>query len=455
MTTHRQVIEVAKQSVAISPQTGIRVEGSLRVPGDKSISHRAVLVGAVGEGATRITGISPAHDVSSSIEAVRALGVEVTTLKSQVKVEGGPQGDEVTQVVVNGSGWDALKAPPGAIDVQNSGTTIRVLLGILSGARVEATLTGDESIRRRPMLRVVEPLRRMGARIEGGAGGDRAPLTVFGGPLSGAEHRLEVASAQVKTALLLAGLRASGVTVVEEPARSRDHTERLLRARGVQIEESGNRLSIKSTNLSGGDVAVPGDLSSAAFLLAAAAILPGSRLVIDGVGLNPTRTGFLAMLERFGALVRSEQTGESAGEPFGRVELRPGDRRPLVVGGDEAPGAIDELPLVAVLGALAPGETAVTGARELRVKESDRVRAMVEGLATMGADVEALPDGFVVRGGRPLRGASVSSGGDHRVGMALAVAALAAEGTTTVAGWDAVGVSYPGFERDLARLVVR
>lgn len=432
---------------------GGRLEGALRVPGDKSISHRALLIGSVCDGEVPIKGLSPAEDVAASAVAIMSLGVNLgldTKALLQLCSSRALQLD--WEIVVNGSGWERLSSPKRDVDVGNSGTTIRVLLGILAGSHVQATVTGDDSIRRRPMGRVVEPLRRMGAEITGADGGARAPLTVRGHPLQGVEHRLEVASAQVKSALLMAGLRASGTTTVIEPAPSRDHTERMLKYLGGQISQSGNRYSVKSTSIQGAELTVPGDFSSAAFLLAGAAILPGSRARIDGVGLNPTRIAFLDILRRFGADVHVERLHDQSGEPVGVVEVAASDRRAVEVDAAEVPGAIDELPLVAVLGAFAEGTTHVSGAAELRVKESDRISAVTDGLTRMGAAIQPRPDGFVVYGGPPLKGSEVSSHGDHRIAMALAVAALGAEGDSTIAGWEAVGVSYPGFEAHLALL---
>ena len=305
------------------------------------------------------------------------------------------------------------------------------------------------------MGRVVKPLLKMGAEIEGEDGGERAPLSVRGKRLHGVAHALSIASAQVKSALLIAGLLADGETSVEEPAASRDHTERLLKYLGVPIVSSGNRHSVKSTNIQNASVTIPGDISSAAFLLVAAALLPDSEIVIERVGLNPTRTGILDMLRRFGSRVELTAQGEASGEPFGSVRLRAGDHRPLDIGGDSVVAALDELPLIAVLGTAADGTTVVRDAAELRVKESDRIAAIVDGLSRMGADISAEPDGFVVRGPVQLHGAAVDAAGDHRIAMALAIAALTADGETTISGWDSVDISYPGFEQDLERLVVR
>ena len=294
----------------------------------------------------------------------------------------------------------------------------------------------------------------MGAAIQGAGESETLPLVVHGGPLRGIEFHSSVASAQVKTAILLAGLQAAGTTLVGEPARSRDHTERLLQYVGVLIEKSADQLIVKSTNIhNASSLSVPGDLSSAAFLLVAAAILPGSEVRVHDVGLNPTRTGILDLLGGFGASVTIEETSEVCGEPRGTVLVRPGDRRPLDVSGSEIVRAIDELPLVGVLGAVAEGETVIRDAAELRVKESDRIATLAAGLAAMGVEVVIRPDGLIIRGPARLKGARVDSGGDHRIAMALAVAALAAEGETEITGWESVGVSYPEFLGDLNQLV--
>lgn len=437
----------------LSVRPARHLEGELPVPGDKSISHRAVLLAAAGRGVMEVLNPSPADDVQRSVDAIRALGVRGAETKGQAKPELSQLSSRTLRLF--GESWEGLTSPTAPLDAGNSGTTIRILLGLLAGGQATATLTGDSSLRRRPMDRVVEPLRRMGARIRGESGGAFAPLTVEGTALSGADHDLPVPSAQVKTALLLAGLEASGRTSVHETPRSRDHTERMLKYLGVQVTESNSRLIVERTNFSNAPVEVPGDFSSAAFLLAAAAILDGSQVRLPGIGLNPTRLGFLELLERYGALATIEERAERCGEPRGTIALRAGDRRPLRVEPGLVPRCIDELPLVAVLGALAEGDTEVRGAAELRVKESDRIEALAEGLGAMGGRFEPLPDGFVVRGEGRLRGARVDAHGDHRVAMALAVAGLAAQGETVIEGWSCVGVSYPGFERDLGRLVVR
>jgi 3-phosphoshikimate 1-carboxyvinyltransferase len=436
-------------------QPAIRIEGDWTVPGDKSISHRALIVAAMGEGIATIAGLSSSADVVATLDAVRRLGVK--TLDSQVKVErhSSLSNDRDLQILLEGQGTQRWAPPSEPIDVRNSGTTIRTLLGPLSASSIEATLTGDASIKRRPMRRVVEPLRRMGAQIEGEEGGDRAPLKVRGTQLRGMAHRLEIPSAQVKTALLLAGLLAEGETTVLEEVQSRDHTERLLKYLGVPVAESIDGLSVKSTNLRNAELSIPGDLSSAAFFLVGAAILPGSDLTVRNVGVNPTRLGILEILRDFGANVEVSDETEACGEPRATIRVRPGDRRPVTVAGPVVVRAIDELPLIAVLGSVAEGETVLSDASELRVKESDRIASIVDGLAAMGADIRPTPDGFSVRGPVELRGANVDAAGDHRIAMAFAIAGLMSEGTTSIRGWDSVAVSYPEFERDLEHLVVR
>jgi 3-phosphoshikimate 1-carboxyvinyltransferase len=410
-----------------------RIRARLRVPGDKSISHRALILNALAEGDAVVTGVAPGLDVRSTAAALAALGARIAS-----------PSDGTTRVT-GSTPWHAN----GTVDCGNSGTTARLLLGALAPrARGAVVLDGDPSLRRRPMARVVRPLAAMGAEIVPRGEEGRLPLAVRGAPLRGAIHRLEVASAQVKSAILLAGLAADGSTSIEEPFPSRDHTERLLHAMGAGIETSAGGIRLEPGPIHAVDVAVPGDLSSAALFLGLAAA-GGGEAVIEDVGLNPGRTGFLDLLRRLGAeVVVDVDAGEV--EPRGRVALRADSLRAIAVGAAEVAGSIDELPLLAVVATRAEGETRVTGAAELKVKESDRIAAIVEGLAAMGADIEALPDGFAVRGPTPLAGAELDARGDHRIGMALAVAASLADGPSTLSGAEWVDVSYPGFFGALA-----
>lgn len=433
-----------------------RLTGALRAPGDKSISHRALLLSGIGEGGCAIEGASPSADVGATQRALEQLGVVIRL--SNPKVEGSKVStrESEREILVDGDGWNGLQAPREPIDCQNSGTTARTLIAVLAGRSFSSKLQGDKSLSRRPMKRVVDPLSEMGATITGPEGGAHLPLEIQGAELKAIEYRSEVASAQVKTCLLLAGLQATGETVFSEPELSRDHTERLLGYLGVSIDKSTDRLIVKATNIrNASSLSVPGDLSSAAFLLVAAALLPGSEVTVAGVGLNPTRTGILDVLRRFGADVAVTQEREVCGEPWGDVTVRAADRKHVVVEGSEVVRTVDELPLVAVLGAFAEGETIIADAAELRIKESDRIATLTAGLASMGAQVEVRADGMVVRGPARLRGAEVDPAGDHRIAMALAVAALGAEGETGIADPDCVAVSYPSFWEDLEALAER
>lgn len=409
----------------IEPIRGLR--GRFRLGGDKSISHRAAIFGALASGTTRIAHYSPAADCSSTLECLAALGNDVQKTESEIVVEGGPWRD-----------------PAAALDAGNSGSTLRMLLGAIAGRRVLATLTGDASLRNRPVERVAVPLRLMGARIESTAG--RPPVAVAGGDLSGIEYDAPIASAQVKTAVLLAGLQASGSTVFREPALSRDHTERLLPVFGATVERRGLAVRVDGRQtLRGTRIAVPGDPSSAAFLLVAATILPGSEARIDGVALNPLRIAFVSVLQRMGAAIAVEPASEAGAEPVGTLVARSSRLGAVVVDAREVPALIDEIPILAVAAAFAEGQTVFSGIEELRVKESDRVAAIVEGLRALGVEADADRDSLSVRGGATLRGARLRSHGDHRIAMALSVAALASASPSVLDDASCVAVSFPDF----------
>jgi 3-phosphoshikimate 1-carboxyvinyltransferase len=423
--------------------SGLR--GVVVAPADKSISHRAALLGAMASEPVPVRNYLVADDTTSTLDAVRALGALVEQ-----------RGDEL---VVRGVGLREARVPDGPIDVGNAGTLMRLLPGWLAsqpGRRY--TLDGDASIRRRPVDRVAEPLRRMGAVIEA-TDGRFAPFTVTGTRLRAIEYALPVASAQVKSCVLLAALAADGTTTVVEPAPSRDHTERMLAAGGVPVRRDGARVSVGNTDeLEIDEIVVPGDLSSAAFMIAAGVLVPGSRLRIDNVGVNWTRTGFVRILERMGGIVLGDFEAEPAPgvvpdhEPIAELDVAHGPLVGTTVEAAEVPLAIDELPLVALLGCFAEGETVVRGAQELRVKESDRIAGVVDGLRGLGADIEATEDGFAVRGTGGLRGGTIDSLGDHRLAMIGAVAGLASREGVEVVGMEAHAVSYPGFGADLAAL---
>jgi 3-phosphoshikimate 1-carboxyvinyltransferase len=407
------------------------------MPADKSISHRLALLGALAQGTTEIANYSTGADCQSTLNCLSQLGVAVKADSTE---------QHGLRVRIEGCGVGGLKLPDGELDAGNSGTTMRLLAGILAGQPIRSVLTGDESLRRRPMQRIIEPLARMGARIESQADG-LPPLAIEGGALQSIEYKLPVASAQVKSAVLLAGLHAEGTTVVEEPVRTRDHTEIALEEFGATIERQHARVTLQGRpQLQGRSVAVPGDISAAAFFLVAAALLPESNLMIPTVGLNPTRTALLDFLAEQGAAIKILDVEEQGGELHGRLHVRGGGGFP----GGEIRGAltarlIDELPVLAVFGTKAEKGLQIRDAAELRVKESDRIRALVENLRRMGAEVEEFEDGFAVVGKQQLKGAVVESYGDHRIAMAMAVAALVAEGETTVRNAECVDISFPGF----------
>jgi 3-phosphoshikimate 1-carboxyvinyltransferase len=418
-----------------------KLKGRIRVAGDKSISHRALLLGAIAEGTTRVRDFLPAADCLATLACVRALGIEVERLSE-------------TELIVHGRGLHGLMEPKDVLDCVGSGTTMRLLAGILAGQPFYSVLTGNQQLRRRPMARIAEPLRRMGATMFGRDDGRLPPLTIQGGDLHGIEYKLPVASAQVKSAILLAGLYADGPTVVHEPGPARDHTERMLAAMRAGVEVDGATITLRgSTGLSSLDIVVPGDISSAAYFIAAACLLPGSEVAVESVGVNPTRTGFLDALREMGADIRVENQREISGEPVADVVVRARDLRGIEAGGDQVPRMIDEFPLLAVAATQAQGTTVVSEAAELRVKETDRIANTAVELRKLGARIEERPDGFVVEGPTRLVGAQVNSHGDHRLAMSLAIAGLVADGETTIEGAECIEDSFPGFEGTLRGLI--
>jgi 3-phosphoshikimate 1-carboxyvinyltransferase len=415
-------------SETVSPAR--RVRGSLPVPGDKSISHRYALLAALADGESIIDGYAPGADCASTLACLAALGVRVERRSPAT-------------VSIAGRGLSGLAPARDPLDAGNSGSTLRMLAGVLAAHPFSSTLTGDASLRRRPMRRVVTPLTRMGAGVDTVDG--HPPLTVRGARLHGIDYTPEVPSAQVKSAVLLAGLQAEGTTVVREPAPTRDHTELALQAFGARVDRTGPVVSLAGgQRLAGRRLTVPGDVSSATFWAVAAAALPGSEVEIRNVGLNPTRTAVLDVLRRAGAAVDVAVERLVAGEPVGRVRIRHGGTRPFTVQPSEVPGVIDELPALAALGALGAGMS-VAGAAELRTKESDRITALVGGLRALGAEADEAPDGFGIRGGGLAGGGVAEACGDHRLAMAFALAALGGRAPSVVGGAEAVDVSYPGF----------
>ncbi len=430
-----------------------RIETELVVPGDKSISHRAVLLSAISNGRCMITNFLEGEDCRSTAQAMRQLGVKIET-------------PEPGTVIVEGN-RGIFHAPEGDIDCGNSGTTMRLMAGLLSPQKFRSRMTGDPSLSKRPMRRVIEPLQKMGARLQAEGENQCPPLAIEGGPLDGITYRLPVASAQVKSAVLLAGLFAKGTTTVIESVRSRDHTERmfeyfLIKFRREEIWEGsspvGRKLREIRISLDGGqipesrDFRVPGDISSAAFWLVAAAAQPGSRLLVKDVGLNPTRTGIIDVLIRMGARIREVVETSAHGELAGTVDIKGIRLHATEVKGAEIPNVIDEIPAIAVAAALAEGTTLIRDARELRVKETDRIAAVATNLRAMGVEVEEFPDGMAITGGKPLKGARMQSFGDHRIAMAFAVAGLFASGETIIEDTACVQTSYPTFFETLKKI---
>ena len=424
---------------------GGSLSGRVTVPGDKSISHRSLLFGAIAEGTTTIEGLLPAEDPLSTAACLRAMGVAISPITPGATV------------TVQGVGLEGLQEPSVILDCGNSGTSMRLMLGLLAGrSGRHFILDGDASLRRRPMRRVGQPLSAMGAEVRGRDSGNLAPLAVQGRQLKGTVIGTPVASAQVKSALLLAALTADGPTTVIEPAQSRDHSERMLRAFGADLEvdgEMGRHITVRpGANLRGQSVVVPGDISSAAFWLVAGSLVPGADLTIENVGLNPTRTGILEVLEQMQARIEVLNRRDVAGEPVGDLRVRQAPLQPFAFGESIMPRLVDEVPILSVAACFCAGESRISGASELRVKETDRLAVMARQLRAMGADIDEHEDGMTIRGGRPLQGTALDSETDHRVAMSLAVAAMLASGDSTLARSEAAAVSYPTFWDDLARL---
>jgi len=425
------------------------LKGTIAVPGDKSITHRAIIVSALAEGESTIAAYCRGEDCLNTLRAFQAMGIQIEERPDRLRVRG--------------KGLWGLTEPEQPLDCGNSGTGIRLLAGLLAGQDFFTVLTGDESIRRRPMGRVVKPLREMGAAIAGRKGGELAPLAITGSRLRGITYDSPVASAQVKSSLLLAGLYAEGVTRVSEPRQSRDHTERLFRYFGIPVQSDGTAVSIHgrpSVGWPGKPVVVPGDLSAAAFFLVGASLVPGSDVTITSVGVNPTRTGVLEALTEMGADIQVLNRREEAGEPVADLRVRSASLRGIRIGADQIPRTIDEFPILCVAAALAEGETRITGAGELRVKESDRIATMTSELRKLGASVADTKDGLVIQGlggqkTKRLSGAVCTSYGDHRVAMAMAIAGLAAGGETTIQDTACIETSFPGFESKLLELLTK
>ncbi|HJV18016.1 MAG TPA: 3-phosphoshikimate 1-carboxyvinyltransferase [Bacillales bacterium] len=409
-----------------------RLSGEIVIPGDKSISHRSVMFGAIADGMTTVTNFLPGDDCLSTISCFRKLGVKIE--------------ENNHKITIFGKGFEGLCEPTEVLDVGNSGTTIRLILGILAGRPFCTSLVGDQSIGKRPMTRVTEPLKSMGAHIDGRNNGGYTPLSIRGGDLTPIHYALPVASAQVKSALILAGLQADGMTKIIEPSATRDHTERMIRHFGGEIKmEHGTITVMGGQRLSAANIHVPGDISSAAFFLVAGAIVPKSEIILKNVGLNPTRTGIIEVMKKMGANLELISSHDSLFEPFGDIKIKASNLKSTVIEGDLIPKLIDEIPIIALLATQANGTTEIKDAHELRVKETNRIDTVVDELTKLGANIEATEDGMIIYGPTPLNGGVVSSHGDHRIGMMLSIASLIANGETILENPEAISVSYPDF----------
>lgn len=412
------------------------LKGEVTIPGDKSISHRAVMFGSIAKGETRITNFLQGADCLSTIACFRKMGIDIE--------------NNAGSVIIHGKGLHGLLAPAELLDVGNSGTTMRLISGILAGQNFSSQLSGDASIQKRPMGRIIKPLREMGADIISIRDNDCAPLTINGQQLKGIHYQSPVASAQVKSCVMLAGLYADGTTSVTEPALSRNHTELMLSAFGAAIKSEGLTVSIEpDPELFAQDIAVPGDISSAAYFICAGLMVPNSEIYIRNVGINPTRDGILRICKAMGAHIKMENIRTAGGEPVADLLVSSSSLHGTVIEGEIIPTLIDEIPVIAVLAAYADGETVIRNAEELKVKESNRLDIMVENLSAMGVDIVGTEDGMIIRGGKPLHGAVIDSHLDHRIAMSFAVASLIAEGSTTIKDADCVDISYPDFYSDL------
>ena len=423
----------------ITKSSGLR--GELAIPGDKSISHRAIMFGALADGTTEITNFLQGADCLSTISCFRAMGVDIE--------------NHTDRVIIHGVGLHGLKASSQMLDVGNSGTTTRLISGILAGQPFTSTLNGDASIQKRPMKRIMDPLTQMGANIRSLNNNGCAPLEIQGGSLHGIHYQSPVASAQVKSCVLLAGLYSDGVTSVTEPVLSRNHTELMLSGFGASITSVGTTATIEpEPQLHGQEIAVPGDISSAAYWIAAGLAVPNSELLLKNVGINPTRDGILRVVEAMGADITRENVHTVSGELVCDLIVRSSSLHGTTVSGELIPTLIDEIPVIAVLACFADGETVIKDAQELKVKESNRIDTVVEGLLAMGADAIATDDGMIIRGGKPLHGATIDSHLDHRIAMSFAVAGLMCDTPTTILNADSVEISYPDFYESLHKISV-
>ncbi|MED4227048.1 3-phosphoshikimate 1-carboxyvinyltransferase [Neobacillus cucumis] len=417
-----------------------RLVGNVTIPGDKSISHRSVMFGSIAHGETKVTNFLPGDDCLSTISCFRKLGVTIEESDNELRIIG--------------NGFEGLTEPSELLDVGNSGTTIRLLMGILAGRPFFSSFIGDESIGKRPMTRVTVPLSKMGAKLDGRKNGSYTPIAIRGGNLQPIEYELPVASAQVKSSLILAGLQADGVSTIIEPAETRDHTERMIRQFGGEITKDHHTIRVEGgQKLTGTTIRVPGDISSAAFFLVAGAIIPDSEILLENVGLNPTRTGIIEVMQNMGADLEIVQAEDNGFEPSGNLRIKTSNLKGTVVEGNLIPRLIDEIPIIALLATQAEGTTIIKDAEELKVKETNRIDTVVQELNKLGANIEATHDGMIIHGKSKFNGGEVSSHGDHRIGMMLAIAALLCKDKVELARPEAISVSYPNFFSHLNNLI--
>ncbi len=427
--------------ISITPAKYLR--GEIILPGDKSITHRAIIFSSIAEGKSHLKGVQRGRDCLATLKCMEEMGVPIR--------------EEGKQIIIEGVGLEGLSEPEDVLNCENSGTTMRLLAGLLAGQSFYSVLSGDEYLRRRPMRRIVKPLREMGAKIEGREKGKFPPLTIVGGELKGINYLSPLASAQVKSCLLLAGMYAKGKTSVRESYKSRDHTERIMQYLGIPVKVRGLEVQIEGKNkrsFKGKSFYIPGDISAGAFFMGAAVSLPGSRIKLSNVGLNPTRRGFLDVLISMGAEIKISNLEKVCGEEVGDVEIRGGNNlKGVVVQGEMIPRLIDEIPIITVVSCFAQGKTLIKDAGELRVKETDRIKATVSELRKMGADIEERKDGMLIRGGKKLKGALVKSWADHRIAMALTIAGLCCKGETTIVDTQCIDTSFPDFQKTLNEVV--
>ncbi len=431
------MINVKSQRILTKPKHGIM--GEIKVPGDKSISHRAVMFGSIAEGKTTIHNFLMGEDCLSTVSCFQKLGVDIEINEQEV--------------VIDGNGWDQLVEPAEILDVGNSGTTTRLIMGILAGRPFHSILIGDESIAKRPMKRVTEPLKLFGTNIDGRSNGNLTPLAIRGGNLTGIRYELPVASAQVKSALILAGLQADGTTEIKEPQKTRNHTEKMIVAFGGEIGREGNVIKVPGRQvLKGTEIYVPGDISSAAFFMVAGAIVPDSKVVLKNVGLNETRIGIVEVMKKMGAEIEVREHSNQ-GEPIGDIVVKTSELKGIEISGDLIPSLIDEIPVIALLATQAEGQTIIKDAEELKVKETNRIDAIVQELQKLGASIKGTEDGMIIEGKSNLHGGKVHSWGDHRIGMTLAIASLITESDVYLEDTEAINISYPQFFEDIDRLL--